>query len=267
MAKAVADPTNPLTARVMANRIWQHHFGRGLVGTSSNFGTLGERPTHPALLDYLAHRFIANGWSIKSLHRLIMLSDAYRRDGRFDPRAHEIDPENRLLWRMSRRRLEVEPSRDAILAVSGRLDPSLGGPSLKLEDPDNRRRTFYGAVSRHDLSPLLRLFDFPDPNITGADRTRTTVPLQQLIVLNDEFMFESARALVARLRTEASEDDAAPSAAPMRSFSRPATDAEVRLGLDYLAAKDPEGATPAELSRWERYAQALLASNEFLYVD
>src|SRR5690606_2971719 len=143
-------------ARVIVNRIWQHHFGKGLVRTPSNFGMLGEPPTHPELLDHLATRFIRSGWSVKTLHREILLSATYQQSSRLNERAMEQDPENRLLWRMNRRRLDVEAWRDAMLAVSGTLDATLGGPSLNL-DAGNRRRTFYAFVSRHELDPLLRL--------------------------------------------------------------------------------------------------------------
>ncbi|QEH38135.1 Planctomycete cytochrome C [Aquisphaera giovannonii] len=267
LARAIASPDNPLTARVMVNRIWHHHFGRGLVRTTSNFGNLGERPSHPELLDLLARRFIDGGWSMKALHREILLSATYQQASRADARAEEVDPENVLLSRMNRRRLEVEAWRDAVLAVSGRLDPEIGGPSRSLDDPGNRRRTCYAAVSRHDLAALLRLFDFPDPNITGAERTRTTVPLQGLVVLNDELLVDGALALAARVRASAADDDARIRAAYALLFGRPATDQERRIGRDYLAAPEPEGATPGGLSRWDRYAQALLATNEFVFID
>ena len=191
LAHAIASAENPLTARVMVNRIWQHHFGRGLVATSSNFGTLGERPTHPELLDWLAHRFIASGWSLKPLHREIMLSAVYQQSSRDDSTGFAKDPGNALLWRMNRRRLDIEAWRDALLATAGRLDSKLGGPSASLDAPGNQRRTVYAAVSRHDLAWMLRLFDFPDPNITSDRRVETTIPLQQLFVLNSEFMAAS----------------------------------------------------------------------------
>jgi mono/diheme cytochrome c family protein len=263
LAEAIASRENPLTARVMVNRIWQHHFGKGIVRTPSNFGSLGERPTHPELLDYLARRFVASGWSIKALHREILLSATYQQSSRYEARAYEVDPDNRLLWHVSRRRLEVEAWRDAMLAVSGRLDLTLGGPSLDLASPANRRRTFYGAVSRHDLNPLLRLFDYPDPNVHAAERPETTVPLQQLFVLNDEFLVNNAKALAARLTADPNTDDAERlrRAFPL-VFGRPATEREVQLGLAFLASADETG-----LTRWQQYAQALLASNEFLYVD
>jgi hypothetical protein len=267
LARAIASPENPLTARVLVNRVWQHHFGRGLVGTPSNFGSLGERPSHPELLDHLARTFIDGGWSLKALHRAIVLSATYRQSSRFVAAAHDVDPENRLLWRMNRRRLEVEAWRDAMLAVADRLDPTFGGPSLKLEDLENRRRTFYAAVSRHDLSPLLRLFDFPDPNITSAERTQTTVALQQLLVLNSELLIENAKAFERALRTQGGDDSSRIHRAYQQLYGRPATEAEVRAGLSYVRGSDSSGATAPDLTRWQRYAQVLLAANEFAFVD
>src|SRR5205823_7427188 len=161
LARAIAGVDNPLTARVMVNRVWQYHFGRGLVGTASNFGALGERASHPELLDWLARRFIASGWSLKALHREVLLSSAYQQSSRFDSQGLAKDPGNTLVWRMNRRRLDVEAWRDAMLAVAGRLEPTVGGPSLGLDAPGNRRRTVYAAISRHDLAWMLRLFDFP----------------------------------------------------------------------------------------------------------
>jgi mono/diheme cytochrome c family protein len=266
LARAVASPDNPLTARVFVNRLWQHHFGRGLVATPSNFGKLGEPPSHPELLDHLAARFIQSGWSVKHMHRLILLSAAYAQASTATPEALAADPENRLLSRMSRKRLEVEPWRDAVLAVSGRLDPAVGGASVPLDSPKNRRRTLYAAVSRHDLDPLLRLFDFPDPNITAAERTRTTVPLQGLVVLNDAFLIDSARALADRLAAESGDDAARIDRAYRLLFARPPTDREASLGVAYLQGGD--GAPEAGgLSRWTRYAQALLGTNEFVFLD
>jgi mono/diheme cytochrome c family protein len=273
LARAIARADNPLTARVLVNRIWQHHFGRGLVGTPSNFGALGERPTHPELLDFLASRFIASGWSMKRLHREIMLSATYQLSSRFDAHNHDADPANRFLWRMNRRRLEVEAWRDAMLAVSGNLDPAVGGPSADLASPDNRRRTLYAAVSRHDLDWLLRLFDFPDPNITAAERTVTTVPLQQLFVLNSEFMVRNAKSLAARITAIPHQDDASRvRRAILLLYGRPATDRDIRLGLEFLAAADSAAEVQqdngrSDLTPWERYAQVVLSANEFLFVD
>ncbi len=268
LARALASKDNPLTPRVLVNRVWAWHFGRGIVGTPSNFGQLGERPTHPELLDHLTARFIAGGWSLKRLHREIVLSATYQLAPVNDAEGLKKDPDNRLLWRGNRRRLDVESWRDALLAAAGRLDRSFGGKTIDLNAGDNRRRTVYCKVSRHELNGLLRLFDFPDANITSERRTETTVPQQQLFVLNGPFFVEQAKALAGRLRTEAADDAGRVRRAYLLAYGRPATDAEVSLALRYLsAADDPEEAKRNQLTRWERYAQALLAANEFLYVD
>jgi hypothetical protein len=294
LANAIADKNNPLTARVMVNRIWQHHFGVGLVRTASNFGLLGEPPTHPELLDYLAKQFMDSGWSMKALHRQIMLSATYRMSSARNAHNDEIDPDNRFVWRASRRRLEIEAWRDAMLAVTDKLDPAIGGPSVSLASADNHRRTFYAAVSRHDLDSMLRLFDFPDPNVTSDARMATTVPLQQLFVLNSEFMVQQAKALSVRLHANPAETDVDRiKRAYLLVDNRPASDAEIAMGLAFLlgpkpaiapdtgglaipgspqTAPVPVPAKPAaqsasRLSRWEEYSQALLSANEFLYVD
>jgi mono/diheme cytochrome c family protein len=264
LARAIASPDNPLTARVMVNRTWEHHFGKGLVATPSNFGKMGERPSHPKLLDYLATRFVSGGWSLKALHREIMLSGTYQLAALDDPSNAEVDPDNINLWRANRRRLEVEPWRDAMLAVSGNLDAALGGPSSDLASTSNRRRTFYAKISRHSLDGLLRLFDFPDPNLTADKRAVTAVPLQQLFVLNSEFMERQAKALAAKLTTEPGDDDAKIRRAFPLLYARPATETEVTMAVEFLKGND-EPKPP--LSRWEQYAQVLLGSNEFLLVD
>jgi mono/diheme cytochrome c family protein len=266
LARAIASKDNPLTARVMVNRIWQHHFGRGLVATSSNFGKLGQRPTHPELLDHLATQFVSSGWSVKAMHRAIMLSATYQSSCDRDERAEQVDPGNQLLWRMSRQRLDVESWRDALLAASGTLDPTVGGPSQDLNATGNHRRTLYGAVSRHNLNNLLRLFDFPDPNITSESRPITTVALQQLFVLNSDFMVEQARALAKRLESADPEDAGRIRKAYPLLYGRLATEREVQLGLEFLTAPEDDS-SKAVLSRWEQYAQVLLGANEFIYVD
>jgi hypothetical protein len=268
LARAIASPTNPLTARVIVNRVWERHFGRGLVATPSNFGRLGERPTHPELLDHLTSRFIASGWSIKALHRMIMLSATYQLDSTRDERCAAVDPENTLLWRANRRRLEVEAWRDAMLAVSGELDAAVGGPSFALSNPEIRRRTLYAAVSRHNLDGLLRLFDFPDPNITSDRRTVTTVPLQQLFVLNSPFMQHQARALARRLTADQAESDSSRIARAFQLlFGRTPRAAEMALALEFLGADGDRSNLPGGQGRWELYAQALLGTNEFTFVD
>lgn len=265
LAEAIANDRNPLTARVMVNRIWQHHFGRGIVDTPSNFGKQGELPTHPKLLDYLAARFIESGWSIKALHRIIMLTSTYQLSTHSTDANMEIDADNRFLWKVSRRRLDVEAWRDALLDVSGKLDAVLGGPSMELTDANNVRRTLYAKISRHQLDSLLRLFDFPDANITSAKRSETTVPQQQLFVLNSPFMIEQAKSLSARLHKEVPRgNEARIKRAFLLAYGRPASTTEIELGISYLETKDAE---LNKLTRWERYAQVLLGSNEFMYLD
>lgn len=268
LADAIASKDNPLTARVMVNRIWLHHFGRGLVGTPSNFGQLGDRPSHPELLDYLAARFIELGWSMKSLHREIMLSSVYQFSSESNERNFTIDGDNRWLWRMNRRRLEVESWRDSMLAVSGKLNPTLGGPTLNLMVGDNFRRTVYAKISRNDLNQFLRLFDFPDANITSERRSETTVPQQQLFVLNSPFVIDLAKALAARVQADAKGDTAQVERIFALMFGRPPTADEKQLALDFVSGQDsPQVVANNKLNRWERFAQILLASNEFMYVD
>jgi hypothetical protein len=201
-----------------------------------------------------------------------MLSAAYQQSSGFDAAKAGVDPENRLLWRMNRRRLEVEAWRDAMLAVAGTLDRTIGGPSSELADANNRRRTMYGVVSRHKLDELLRLFDFPDPNLTSDKRTITTVPQQQLFVLNSDFMVSNAKALAAQLAAAGDNDEARMRAAFVRLYCRQPNAREVQLGLAYLngggvAGADQREAPEEKLSRWEQYAQVLLGANEFMYVD
>ncbi len=201
LAKAIVDPTNPLTARVWANRVWLHHFGAGIVRTPSDFGVRGEAPTHPELLDWLAVRFVKDGWSTKKLHRTIVHSRTYRQSSRDNPEARLRDPENRLLWRMNRRRLDFEAMRDALLAASGQLDLKMGGRSVELStEPFTRRRTVYGYVDRLNLSNLHRVFDFALPDMHAPQRFSTTVPQQALFLMNNGFVLEQAQALAAKAK-------------------------------------------------------------------
>jgi hypothetical protein len=264
LAGAIASKENPLTARVIVNRVWQHHFGSGLVGTPSNFGLLGERPTHPELLDWLAVQFVENGWSLKKLHRDILLTSTYRLSSNLDARNAEVDGDNRLLWRMNRHRLDVEAMRDALLAVSGELDRTTGGPPQEASARNNRRRTIYSRISRHRLDPTLNLFDFPDPNVTSATRPVTTIPQQQLFVLNSEFMIEQAQAFAKRLENAGGNDQRKIERAFELAFNRLPTAEEVQLSLAFL--REPAGKDD-RLPRWAQYTQVLLGTNEFLYVD
>jgi hypothetical protein len=246
LASAVASADNPLTARVLVNRVWAWHMGQGLVRTPSDFGLRSEPPSHPELLDYLAARFIREGWSLKKLHRWIMLSYAYQQ--RSAPRdiAAQTDPENRLLWRMNRRRLEFEPFRDAMLAVSGRLDPALGGPPVDLlRTPFSRRRTLYGLTERGKLNSTLRVFDAANPKLHSPERYETIVPQQALFLLNSPFAAHQARQFAASL-------NAAP-AGPARvdlafnlAFARPCTPAERDASLQFVAAAGQPAAAADE---------------------
>ncbi|MBK9166438.1 MAG: PSD1 domain-containing protein [Bryobacterales bacterium] len=254
LARAIASRDNPLTARVIVNRIWQQHFGQGIVRTPSNFGMNGDRPSHPELLDFLAGRLMDSGWSLKTLHREIVLSSVYGLSAEGVAANERADADNRLLWRAKRRRLEAESLRDAVLAASGSLDLSEGGPPLPLADPGNVRRSIYGFISRGKTDPMLMLFDFPNPNTTAEQRVPTNVPSQRLFLLNAEFMLQQAERLAARLTGG---PEARIREAYRLLFQRLPAEAEMEAGLAFTKSE----------GRWPAYAQALLASNEFLYVD
>lgn len=270
LAEAIANPTNPLTARVLANRIWQQHFSRGIVATPSNFGLVGDRPSHPELLDYLATRFISNGWSIKQLHREIMLSQTYQRASSSNAQNESIDPENKWLWRVSRRRLQVESFRDTILSVAGTLDLKMGGPSGELDDIKYVRRSIYGKVSRNDLSNLLKLFDFPAPNISAEKRADTTLPQQALFLLNSPFMIDQSRLFAARFSSESTAIAQVRNAYAL-AYLRAPSDNELDRAVKFLSIPEPTPDSSAKKialpTRLERFAQALLAGNEMFYVD
>ena len=259
LARAIVSEGAPLSARVIVNRIWKQHFGTGIVETPSDFGMQGARPTHPELLDDLTARFIQKGWSLKWLHREIMLSAAYQQASTHDERKQAIDPDNKWLWRMNRRRLEVEAWRDAMLAVAGTLNLERGGRPVDLGEPKNNRRTLYGTVKRREIHDMLRLFDFPDPTAHSANRIPTTTPLQQLFTLNSPFLQQQASALMKRLKTEAN-DDARVRRVYALLYGRPATDSQMRIAREFL------GAAPSD-AVWTQYVHAMLGSNEFMFVD
>jgi hypothetical protein len=264
LANAIASKDNPLTARVIVNRVWAWHFGRGIVNTPSNFGNLGDKPSHPELLDWLAVNFMKNGWSLKWLHRQIMLADVYQLESKPDAGNDRIDAANVYLWRGTRKRLEIEDWRDSLLAVSGNLDTKFGGPTFDLRDANAKRRTVYAKVSRHELDGLLRLFDFPDANVTADKRTVTTVPQQQLFALNSAFMVSQAQAFAVRVEKMGATDAERVAAAYRVAFGRAPAKAEVELALRFLQLPTkPDD----KLTRWQQYAQVLLASNEMMYVD
>ena len=256
LARAIASPRNPLTARVLVNRLWQWRFGRGLVHTASNFGQLGERPTHPELLDWLAAEFVESGWSIKSLDRAILLSEAYQRSTETIPANEEIDPDNNLLWRFNPvQRLDAETLRDAMLAVSGDLDLAEGGVPASFEG-GHLRRSLYGKVDRTNPDPFMALFDFPDAKTHVATRDTTVGPLQRLYLLNNVFVIERSKALARRLMRETgTATEARIRHAYDLLFSRPPTPSEIDVATTYLASDG-----------WEQYCQALLASSEFLTI-
>jgi hypothetical protein len=266
LAEAIVNEGAPLSARVIVNRIWESHFGRGLVDTPSNFGARGSLPTHPELLDDLTARFMQNGWSLKWLHRDIMLSAAYQQSSAFVEKNHRADPENRWLWRMNRRRLEVEAWRDAMLAVAGSLDLEHGGAPGDLSGASNARRTIYGTVNRRRLNDLLRLYDFPDPSIHGEQRVPTTTPVQQLFVLNSEFIQRQAANLFTRLKQECRPDTVSRlQQAHQWVFGRPPSAQEIVWATDFI---QPDASGIEEQDKnWRLYLHALLGSNEFMFVD
>jgi hypothetical protein len=266
LARAIIDPANPLTARVMVNRVWTHHFGAGLVRTPSDFGTRAEPPSHPELLDWLAARFIEDGWSLKKLHRRIMLSQTYQQVSGFrfqgseasklnpEPRTlnPSLDPDNRLLWRMNPRRLSFEETRDSLLAASGRLDRTVGGRAGELFAPAFTRRTLYGQIDRQFLPSTLRMFDFANPDLHIPLRSETTVPQQALYFLNHPLMIGHARDLAAATEESASDEQRA-GELYRRVYQRPATPEEIRAALEFvqLARQDPASPVSVTAAAWQ----------------
>lgn len=293
LARWLTRPENPLTARVEVNRVWLHHFGAGLVGTPDNFGLRGEKPSHPELLDYLADTFTReDGWSLKRLHRRILLSAAYQMSSTAtDPatlqKAARVDPENRLLWRANRRRLEAEPFRDALLAVSGKLDPSLGGSLLSTPNNDyvtndqsadsarynSARRSIYLPIIRNALFDEFQAFDVGDPSTVTVRRATTTVAPQALWVLNSPFAREQSDAFATSLISREKDDTARLNVAYRKALGRVPTTAESVRASRFLThyAQALALAEPNENKRrrraWQSLCQVLFASNEFIYVD
>jgi cytochrome c553 len=270
LANSITSAENPLTRRVIANRLWMHHFGEPLVTTPSDFGIRSDPPTHPELLDYLASSLLDSGWSLKALHRKLLLSSTYCQASIDRPDCRTIDPENRLLWRMNRRRLELEAARDTLLAVAERLDTTIGGRPVDLTAANySRRRAVYGFIDRQDLPGMFRVFDIASPDQSSARRSRTTVPQQALFLMNSPFVVDQARALAARQDVAELTDPAARIKRLYEIlFSRPATDDEVTIGRQFI---DSAGSAPADsgvrLSTWEQYCQLLLLTNEGMYID
>jgi hypothetical protein len=271
LARAITAPGNPLTGRVIANRVWMHHFGEPLVSTPSDFGTRSTAPSHPALLDYLAMQLQESGWSLKALHRAIMLSATYQQASFDRPACRQADPENRLFWRYPRRRLDLEAMRDTLLAVSGRLESRMfGRPTDVAGDSRNGRRTVYGMVDRQSLPAVFRAFDFASPDQSAERRSRTTVPQQALFSMNSPFVIEQARALAACPAVAASQAPAARIAALYRAaLGRAPLLWELDAGTRFLTAAGSSRGTAggSRLSPCEQLAQVLLMTNEFMFVE
>lgn len=262
MAKAIADPANPLTARVMVNRVWQRLFGSGLVITPSDFGLRAEPPSHPKLLDFLAADFVENGWSIKALIRGIVTSSTYQQGETVHLKYAEQDPGNRLLWQMNRKRLDFEAMRDSVLSVSGNLTLKQGGRSIHIANkPDASRRTVYGFVDRQNLPNLFRTFDFAGPDTTCPKRFTTTVPQQALYLLNSPFIEAQAKRLGARSGVTSADDEERIRVIYRLAYQREPSAEELALAKAFVDEFVPSAAA------WERLGQALLVSNEMMFVD
>ena len=287
LAEWLTQPDNPLPARVMANRLWQYHFGRGIVPTSSDFGKLGEAPTHPELLDWLASEFLASGWQIKRMHRLIMLSSAYRMSSRGNPAALAKDPANMLFWRFNMRRLTAEEVRDSMLAASGSLNRRMGGPGIyptisravlagqsmpgngwgKSPPGQQARRSVYVHLKRSLIVPILEAHDLADTDSSCAVRYTTTVPTQALAMLNGDFTNEQAASLAARLTREAPDDLAGQVKRAVRlTTGRAPTADEIKRDTAFVKELQAENKVDAKAAL-TLYCLLALNANEFLYLD
>ena len=287
LAEWLTRASHPLTARVLVNRVWQTHFGEGLVRSPDNFGRLGEKPTHPELLDWLAIKFVDDGWSIKSLHRLILNSAVWQQTTEFDQAAAAIDPENRMLWRMNRRRLEAEAIRDSLLAIGGNLDTTMGGTllptanrnyvtstaNINVDIYEAPRRTIYLPVVRSALNDYLTAFDFGDPSAMSGQRDRTTVAPQSLFLMNSKLVASQSKNLATSLMDSIATDAGRVTEAFERFYSRPPTHSEVESSLGFIASYEDtlrsRGAAAEQIrpQAWQAFCRALMATNEFLYVN
>jgi len=300
LAQHLIDPAHPLVSRVLVNRIWQHHFGTGLVASPDDFGRMGQAPTHPELLDFLARDFVQHGWSLKRLHRQILLSSAYRQSSRASAEAAQVDPQNRLLSHFPPQRLEAEAIRDALLVVSGRLDRTLYGPSIaphltpfmqgrgrpQSSGPldGNGRRSIYLNVRRNFLNPLFLAFDYPQPFSTMGRRTTSNVPAQALALLNNPLVWEQAKLWAERVVSESTSDEDRVRGMYLDALTRLPEPAELTAALAFLsesrqptkpavaaneATSGPDGtaaASSADLDAWTELAHALFNLKEFVYV-
>ena len=258
----------PLLARVMANRLWQHHFGKGIVGTPNDFGAQGERPSHPELLEWLANELVRGGWKLKPLHKQIMLSAAYQQSPAVNDENLKIDPANRYLWHFQTRRLEAELIRDSLLAIGGNLDLTMFGPSILDNTP---RRSVYLRVKRSELLPIMTMFDAPEPTQSIGERVSTTVPTQSLAMMNSPFVRQQAEKLSARIRP--TDDVPLPTAidrAYQTAFSRSPGETERTRMLAFIEEQRAAmgGDTPdATRKALVEFCHVLLCLNEFVYVD
>lgn len=288
LANWITRGDHPLTSRVMVNRVWRWHFGQGLVASTDNFGRLGERPSHPELLDWLARRFVESGWSIKALHRAIMLSSTYQMSTAYDAQAALTDPDNRLVWRMPRRRLDAEEIRDSLLAVSGTLDATLDGSLLQSKNReyvaatssvnptnyDSQRRSIYLPVVRSALYDLFQAFDFAEPSVLNGNRASTTVAPQALFMMNGKLVLDATEKLAQELLDRIDLDD---SGRVQRlhalAFARPASELELARARDFITryeqglASQSLDAAQSRLRAWQGLCKAILATNEFLFVE
>ena len=283
LARWLASSENPLTARVMVNRLWRWHFGQGIVATTDNFGLLGDKPSNPALLDWLSRKFMENGWSIKDMHRLIMKSATYQQsstarysmaDGHSDPRL--VDPENRLFWRSNIQRLEAEEVRDALLSVSGWLSPQVGGKTIPLRNKEfvfnhtskdhtsyeTPRRALYLPIIRNHLYDMLEQFDFPDPTMPTGSRNATVIAPQALIMMNSPVAMESSERLVRKLESIASEEQRMKQVY-LLLYGRAADEKELHHSFAFLHQLS---ATETPARAWALLCQSLMAANEFMYL-
>jgi hypothetical protein len=289
LAGQMLGPSNPFPARVVVNRVWHHLFGRGIVASVDNFGVLGDRPTHPELLDHLAGRFVRDDWSLKRLVRALVLTRAYRMSSRSDPEAERLDPGNRLWHRMPVRRLEAEAIRDSLLAVSGRLDNTMGGPGVPVHltpfmqgrgrpassgPPDgDGRRSLYLEVRRNFLSPMMLAFDAPIPFSTVGRRNVSNVPAQALILMNDPFVVAQSRLWADRVLAPPDRAPAERVAAMYRAaFARPPSRAEADAALAFLESQGRElglaaDAWPADRRDWADLAHVLFNAKEFVFLE
>jgi hypothetical protein len=288
LARWLVRPEHPLTARVMVNRVWRWHFGQGLVPTPDNFGRLGERPANQPLLDWLTHRFIEEGWSLKKLHRRLMLSATYQLSTKHPQGSFDADPENRLHWRANVRRLESEAIRDGLLAVSGTLDLTKGGSMLHVRNReflfdhtskdttkyDSKRRAVYLPVIRNNLYDVFQLFDSTDGAVASGDRTTTTVAPQALFLLNSALVNDASLALAKKLLAQADAKDAERVQTLYRlAYGRPANDRETTRALGLLAdvehalGEEQKDAAKRRLDAWAFVCQTVLCANEFIYID